>query len=369
MSKSIGILIGQAIVVPALLAGADPAHAQAPAEAAVEGEGALEEVVVTGSRIRRSATDTSAPVVMVDQQSLTDRGFVSAAQALNQLTSANPALNLAPGSGGPSGSGQQFPALFGLGTGRTLTLVNGRRMVTSSSGLGDAQVDANVIPTGLLDRVEIVQGSGAAVYGSDAIAGVINYVLKKDFQGLEVDVQTGNADRGDYQVNNARVTWGSNFAEERGNVALNVEWADSPVLGYGARPRGALARITGTNPNDTGPNDGIPSVREILDARFWNFNENGVVYNTPAPVLGLMTSLNGTQFYQRITNAGYTWTQVAENIAAGQATAASVVAGWMASTGHCNNIMNGALKNIGVGYAYNVNASYDHYWVQDFGKP
>lgn len=81
------------------------------------------------------------------------------------------------------------------------------------------------------------------------------------------------------------------------------------------------------------------------------------------------TSLNGTQFYQRITNAGYTWTQVAENIAAGQATAASVVAGWMASTGHCNNIMNGALKNIGVGYAYNVNASYDHYWVQDFGKP
>lgn len=81
------------------------------------------------------------------------------------------------------------------------------------------------------------------------------------------------------------------------------------------------------------------------------------------------TGLNGSQFYQRITAAGYTWTQVAENIAAGQTTAASVVAGWMASTGHCNNIMNGALKNIGVGYAYNVNATYDHYWVQDFGKP
>ena len=298
MTKSIGILLGQAIVVPALLAASPSASAQTSAEAAAaatESKEGLEEVVVTGSRIRRSATDTSNPVVMVDQQLLTDRGFVSAAQALNQLTSANPALNLAPGNGDPSGAGRQFPQLFGLGTGRTLTLVNGRRMVTSSSGLGDAQVDANIIPTGLLDRVEVVQGSGAAVYGSDAIAGVVNYVLKRNFEGLELDAQLGNAERGDYEVKNARATWGSNFAEERGNVALNVEWSDTPKLGYTARPRGALARITGTNAADTGPNDGIPSVREILDARFWNFNENGVIYNTPAPVLPLMTSLNGNQ--------------------------------------------------------------------------
>lgn len=295
MNKFLGVVLGQALVVPAFLANPLPAAAQSAEQGTAAGAQDLEEVVVTGSRIRRSATDTSTPIVMVDQQLLSDRGFVSAAQAINQLTSANPALSLASGGGASSGSGQQFASLFGLGAGRTLTLVNGRRMVTSSSGLGDAQVDANIIPTGLLDRVEIVQGSGAAVYGSDAIAGVVNYVLKKNFEGLEFDVQTGNADRGDYEVNNARVTLGSNFAEDRGNIALNVEWSETPVLGYGDRPRGALARITGTNAADTGPNDGIPSVREIIGARFWNFNENGVIYNTPAPVAALMTSLNGSQ--------------------------------------------------------------------------
>jgi len=298
MTKSFGLLIGQAIVVPAMLAGLAPANAQT-ASAASAAPGAeseeVSEVVVTGSRIRRSATDTATPVQMIDQQLLTDRGFVSAAQALNQLTSGNPSLNLASGGGAPSGSGQQFPALFGLGAGRTLTLVNGRRMVTSSSGLGDSQVDANIIPIGLLQRVEVVQAGGAAVYGSDAVAGVVNYILKDDFQGFEFDAQTGNASRGDYEVNTLRGTWGTNFAEDRGNVAVNVEWADTPILGYGDRPRGALARITGTNAADTGPNDGIPSIRELIDARFWNFNEGGVIYNTPAPVLGLLTSLNGSQ--------------------------------------------------------------------------
>lgn len=81
------------------------------------------------------------------------------------------------------------------------------------------------------------------------------------------------------------------------------------------------------------------------------------------------TSQDGRQFFERITAALYTWTSVGENIAAGQSTAASVVAGWMASSGHCNNIMSSTFKHLGVGYAYNVNATYDHYWVQDFGKP
>src|SRR5690606_31387130 len=121
----------------------------------------VESIVVTGSRIRRAETDTAAPVVTLDDQALTDRGYVSAASALNQITSNVPSLNLSPGDGSASGAGQQFPNLFGLGPGRTLTLVNGRRFVTSSSGLGDAQVDANVIPVGLIDRVEVVQAGGA----------------------------------------------------------------------------------------------------------------------------------------------------------------------------------------------------------------
>jgi uncharacterized protein YkwD len=81
------------------------------------------------------------------------------------------------------------------------------------------------------------------------------------------------------------------------------------------------------------------------------------------------TGSNGSSFSQRITSAGYAWTQAAENIAAGQSTAAAVVTGWMGSTGHCNNIMNPSLKEIGVGYYYAGSSTYKHYWTQDFGKP
>lgn len=257
--------------------------ATGPVEAVVEDESAPS-IVVTGSRIRRSATDTPAPVIAVDQQSLTDRGFVSASDALNQVTSIAPALALSPANGSSSGSGQQFPNLFGLGPGRTLTLVNGRRFVTSSSGLGDSQVDANIIPTGLIDRVEIVQAGGAVVYGSDAIAGVVNYILKRDFSGVELDAQAGISSRGDYPLYSLRGTAGHNFAGGRGNVAVNVEWSRSELLPFSARPLSNLSRVLVSNPLDTGPNDGIPSVRETLDARFTSWNLNGVIFSIPAPV-------------------------------------------------------------------------------------
>src|SRR5262245_27649483 len=156
----------------------------------------VEEIVVTGSRIRRADTETPAPIRVIDQQALTDRGFVQVGQALNETTSINRSLPIRPsdGSGNTSGGGEQVPALFGLGAGRTLTLVNGRRFVSTASGFGvpgalqgstnDSVVDTNTIPVGLLQRVEIVQGAGAAIYGSDAMAGVINYVLRENFEGL-----------------------------------------------------------------------------------------------------------------------------------------------------------------------------------------
>lgn len=244
----------------------------------------VESIVVTGSRIRRAETETAAPVVTIDDQTLTDRGYVSAASALNQVTSNVPALNLSPGDGSASGPGQQFPNLFGLGPGRTLTLVNGRRFVTSSNGLGDSQVDANVIPLGLIERVEIVQAGGAVVYGSDAIAGVVNYILRDDFEGLELDAQAGESSYGDYPVYSLRATGGKNFGNGRGNIALNVEWSQTEPLAFADRPRGDLSRITASNAEDTGPNDGIPSVREVLDARFWEFNNDGVIFTIPAPV-------------------------------------------------------------------------------------
>jgi len=280
-----------------------PVSAQAPAaeqastsgslEAAADQEG--ENIVITGSRIRRSDTETSAPVSVFDAQSLTDRGIFSAADALNQSTSIDPNFNQATGTGTSAGNGQQFPQLFGLGAGRTLTLLNGRRMVTSSSGMGDAQVDANIIPTGLMKRIEIVQAGGAAVYGSDAIAGVVNYILRDDFEGLELDAQSGLTTRGDFATKSARLTAGKNFGGGRGNIAINVEWSKTPTLAMADRWVSNLSRMTRSNPADTGPSDGIPSSREVFDVRMWEFNANGVLFNAAAPVKSLMTSLNGQQ--------------------------------------------------------------------------
>lgn len=264
------------------------------AAAADAGQDQTSEIVVTGSRIRRSEVETSAPVTVLDEQQLLDRGFVTAAQGLNQVTSNVPSLGQASGSGDASGSGQQSPNLFGLGAGRTLTLVNGRRFVTTSSGVGDSQVDANVIPIGLLQRIDVVQAGGAAVYGSDAVAGVVNYTLKDHFQGLELDAQNGISSRGDYPVHSLRGTAGLNFGGGRGNIAADVEWSKTPVLAFRDRPRSALGRLVVTNPADTGPGDGIPSSVEYFDAHFYPFNADGVIFNSPAPVTQLLTRLNGT---------------------------------------------------------------------------
>ena len=226
-----------------------PVPAAPATDASARGESG-DDIVVTGSRIRRSAADSSAPTVSVEQQTLTDRGFTSAAQALNNLSFNAPALAQAANDGSSSGPGIQSPNLFNLGAGRTLSLINGRRMVTSSNGAGvnaanvngDAQIDANIIPIGLLDRVEVAQAGGAAVYGSDAIAGVVNYVLKKNFSGIELDVQNGISSYGDYATHSARGTVGANFADKRGNIALDVEWSKTPRTRHRGRELRRQAR-------------------------------------------------------------------------------------------------------------------------------
>lgn len=252
------------------------------------------DIVVTGSRIRQSATDTPAPIVALDSQYLADRGFTSAAQTLNTLTANVPSLNVSPNSGQAVGSGQQFPNLFNLGAGRTLTLVNGRRMATTASGLGDSSVDSNIIPIGLLKRVDVVQAGGAAVYGSDAIAGVINYVLRDDFEGVELHAQAGVSSRGDYFERSLRGTFGTNFGGGRGNIAVSVDYSRTPTLDPLDRPFTARAFVATPNAANVSTTDGRPPTIYINDARFWTNNYNGVIFTTPAPAVSALTRLGGS---------------------------------------------------------------------------
>jgi len=282
-------MLASTIVGGLVLAAAVPAFAQTAAEGASD----IGEVVVTGSRIKRAETTTEAPVSVLTAQAIEDRGFIQAGQALNELTAVMPQFAQASGNGAASGSGQQFPNLFGLGAGRTLTLVNGRRFVTSSSGLGDRVVDTNIIPTGLIARVDIAQAGGAAVYGSDAVAGVVNYVLKDNFTGLELDAQYGISSRDDYPTQSLRATAGRNFLDDRANIAIDVEWSKTRPLYDYDRPRSNLGRVTISNPANRTNSDGIPAVTENLDTRFVSFNANGVLFSPGPPFASSIYKVNG----------------------------------------------------------------------------
>jgi len=289
--NSVAAAVAATLLLTRYANAADAAAVPAPADTSGSEKPTLEEIVVTGSRIRREAADitTNEPLNIVSAQTLVDRGYTQAGEALNTLTANVPSTPVTAHDGTSSGNGQQFPNLFNLGQGRTLTLVNGRRFVNSvvahngALGVGvDPAVDTNMIPTGLLERIDVVEAGGSVVYGSDAIAGVVNYVLKDHFTGAELDAQAGRSSHNDYPQYSARGTFGTNFAEDRGNVALDLEWSRTYPLLQSARPQAAVSYTAADrNPLYAGPNGGISSVAGLNNSRFWEFNNNGVLFVRP----------------------------------------------------------------------------------------
>ncbi|TCM07425.1 TonB-dependent receptor [Sphingomonas sp. PP-CC-3G-468] len=240
-----------------------------------------DEIVVTGSRIRRSVDETaSAPVAVLDADNFKQRGFNQAGDALNELTSNTPQRNPQPYvSNGQAVAGADFPNLFNLGPARTLTLVNGRRTVSTSLGLGDEAVDTNIIPLGLLDRIEVVQGGGAAVYGSGAIGGVVNYVLKKNAQGVRLEAQNTVSGDGDYSLHTARLTAGRNFAGGRGNIAIEADYSKTSPLVFNQRSDRSISGV-GLNLTPGAGANGIPFTTAYNDATQY-VDQNGLVVTGP----------------------------------------------------------------------------------------
>jgi iron complex outermembrane receptor protein len=148
----------------------------------------VEEIIILGSRIARDPLDLAQPVTIISGEEYELRAYTNAASALTDIPGVG-SVNSLSGDQGGLGAGQQIAANFGLGSSRTVTLVNGRRFVGSQSPVGGAgsglAVDLNNIPSALIDRVEILPVGGAAIYGADAIAGVVNFVLKEDYEGAE----------------------------------------------------------------------------------------------------------------------------------------------------------------------------------------
>lgn len=261
-----------------------PPPQSTPGKTAESGGEALEEVIVTGSRITRAGFDTLETGLVTSSQEISAHGYTNVLQALQ----ATPGFG-APGSSALAdeqarlGIAQSFANFFGLGSQRTLTLVDGLRFVSSNSVAGTgsnaspgSQVDLNLIPVDLIDHIETIAIGGAPVYGADAIAGTVNIILKDHFQGIEATGQYGMSDRADAQNQMYSLLMGSNFAHDRGNVALSVQYTRQDSLLFSDR-YGLDYPLP--NPADTGPGSGVPAQIFNPNTHFDFMTEGGLPYD------------------------------------------------------------------------------------------
>ncbi len=187
-------------------------------------------VVVTGSRIARRDFQANSPIVTLDSTEFENRSSFAVEAALNQL----PQFTAAGSESLASSAGTPFPVasaapgaatlnLRGLGANRNLILVNGRRAQPVSATM---LVDINSIPSAAIQNVEVITGGAASVYGADAVAGVVNFILRRDFEGVEIDAQYGIAEVGDNKTAQISALIGGNFASGRGNAMFGASWSD-----------------------------------------------------------------------------------------------------------------------------------------------
>lgn len=200
---------------------AQQAAAPAAADDAGESEAAADEVItVTGSRVARSGFTTPTPVTAISSADLARSSPSTIADALRTM----PVLTNTSGTqrnSGSTGGGQSFLNLRGLGATRTLTLLDGHRFVSSNI---NGSVDANLIPSALVKRVEVVTGGASAAYGSDAVTGVVNFILDRDFQGIKANAQYGQTDHDDNREYVATLSGGLHFADGRGKLIVSGEY-------------------------------------------------------------------------------------------------------------------------------------------------
>ena len=236
-------------------------------------EASIEEVIVTGSRIARDPNLTGAlPVQSLTAEDISSSGEFSLGEIINDV----PAL-LTSLTSEQSASGASRLNLRGLGQTRTLTLVDGRRHVGGAQG--SSSVDIGSIPQALVERVEVLTGGASAVYGADAVTGVVNFILRDDYEGLEIDARYATSEYNDAQQAVFSLVYGENFADGRGNITFSADVRQDAGLTMGERADGYLNDSAGdwANPDlrfqkgDIG--SGTPNF-----ARYYNYDNTGLYH-------------------------------------------------------------------------------------------
>lgn len=252
----------------------------------------LEEISVTASRVQRSGFSAPTPTTIVGAEQLQERGVTNIADLLNELPSFAGSVTPSSSNTSSTAAGANFVNLRGLGTSRTLVMVNGRRHVPTTSG---GEVDLNAIPMALVDRIDVVTGGASAAWGSDAVAGVVNIITKSDLEGLSGDVQYGSSERGDNEDLRAALAFGTRFANERGRFSIAAEYSDNKgVVDQTDRSWGRERWAVIANPNYA-PGNGQPA-RLIRSGVTIRLASAGGVIVGPPPLAGLAFGPNGSVF-------------------------------------------------------------------------
>lgn len=202
-----------------------PAYAQAPEDTSEKSvREPLDTLTVTGSRIKTSNASSSVPTQVLDIAEIIEAGTTDLGEIVDQLPGVFQGISPNNSLLSTQNAGLSTIDLRGLSTNRTLTLINGRRVVSNS---GSAQrVDTGTIPSGFVEQIEITTGGASAIYGSDAIAGVANIILRDDFEGFELEARYEESFEGGAERPSIDATWGMNFAEGRGNIMIGGMFED-----------------------------------------------------------------------------------------------------------------------------------------------
>lgn len=260
---------------------------------------AVEEIVVTGSRIARRDYASDSPIVTVSKDDIEKLGSVTVDTLLNQMPQFVPSVSST--SNNPSNGGQANIDLRGLGTARTMILLDGHRVVPSNS---DGTVDVNVIPAALIQNIEVISGGASATYGSDALAGVVNFKLNNNFSGLQMDAQYGVTEEGDGREKSLALTAGGKYADDRGHAVLSLSYSERGEVYNAARDFSKISGASSTTPygryDATGAN--LPS-QAAVDAVFAKY---GYAAGTVKASANLGFNDDGTLFYNGSNYKGST---------------------------------------------------------------
>jgi iron complex outermembrane recepter protein len=294
--------VRMAVSTALTLAAASMSNGRVMASEGEPNDTGLQEVVVTGSRIAREDYVAQSPIVTTPVESVQNSGVPTVDAFLLQLPQFQPGTGgFTNVSSGGLGVGQATLNLRGLGAVRTLVLLDGRRL---QPGNAQSVIDVNIIPSSAISGVEVVTGGASATYGSDAVAGVVNFKLRKSYSGGEISAQVGQSDRGDATTHQVSAIAGTDFAGGAGSVMFAAEFADREPIGFRERefssPTGNLAALLGNGYYaPTGSN--LPTQAAVNNV----FASYGFAAGTVPRTVNLGVNPDGTLFRSGATGTNY----------------------------------------------------------------